>query len=101
VSGLVTAVHGPYVPQAPFASVAVWRSRMREAGSMPEPPSLPSAVVIATVPFAVRPFAYENEPPLGAVVSGVSVNVDDEVSPEPLTAVTVCMPDAVDDAVQP
>ncbi len=45
--------------------------------------------------MVVRPSAYEIDPPVGAVMSGVGVKEPVEVRPAPFVAVTVLEPNAV------
>lgn len=53
LSGLVTVVQAPVKePQTPLFRATESRSIKRELALIPEPPSVPSAVVTATEPLA-------------------------------------------------
>jgi hypothetical protein len=82
--------NAPYTPHAPLAYVAT--ARCSWLLPTPEPASVPTVEVTATDVPLVMAFEYVTLPPLGAVVSAVTVNVEVALLPALSNAVTVCRP---------
>src|SRR5262245_25340273 len=81
--------------QVPFERLVESRSTTPVEAFTPEPASVPFETVRSTcVPYQV-PLAGETDWPVGAAVSGVTVNVRVAVPPAPFVTVTVFVPLAV------